>query len=495
MGPISYVVIAGGSFALYPMIKKIIIKKEDSSDYSNSKIKTNAIDNGKFQAYDKSNLSNRTQSMIPKKFELKCDIGNIYDEKTVDPLTKSINDWTTTFGASLLTQTRYSITPTRYLNGVVQAGITDNTLGKYGRSILKASAPALGANSKSNFYRVNVNSRGFPSKTDPHIKVPKPVVTYAGPVLTGLKVISDGLFALAIVSTSAVLLDAYLDQEKSFTEALNYETAKWTGSSFGGYAGATIGAAVGTAALGPVGGVVGAVGAGMMFVLAELKDTIRIAPEQFHLKLPEAIKDEINRKLANKVLLNVGLCIALKDIKQLGDSIILPGDGASHTVVHYRYIVFRPMIGEVLTGKIRSCNREGVNVSLGFFDDIFIPHTALQHPSRYEEAEQAWVWEYSLEDGDHHDLFMDINETIKFRVTGETFEESSPIGPPVTDDPSNSTNANLEPKVPYRITGSISEPGLGLISWWDQQNQDDEDGQGDEAVDPEEAEDGYEDNE
>lgn len=38
-----------------------------------------------------------------------------------------------------------------------------------------------------------------------------------------------------------------------------------------------------------------------MFVLAELKDTIRIPPEMFHLKLNEAIKDEINRKLANKV--------------------------------------------------------------------------------------------------------------------------------------------------------------------------------------------------
>lgn len=38
-----------------------------------------------------------------------------------------------------------------------------------------------------------------------------------------------------------------------------------------------------------------------MFVLVELKDTIRIAPELFNLKLNEAIKDEINRKLANKV--------------------------------------------------------------------------------------------------------------------------------------------------------------------------------------------------
>lgn len=98
-----------------------------------------------------------------------------------------------------------------------------------------------------------------------------------------------------------------------------------------------------------------------MFVLAELKDTIRIPPDQFNLKLPEAIKDEINRKLANKVLLNVGLCIALKDIRKLGDSVILPGDGASHTEVLYRYIVFRAVNGEVLTGKIRSCSRDGVH--------------------------------------------------------------------------------------------------------------------------------------
>lgn len=62
-----------------------------------------------------------------------------------------------------------------------------------------------------------------------------------------------------------------------------------------------------------------------------------------------------------QVLLNVGLCIALKDITKLGDSLILPGDGASHTEVFFRYIVFRPTIGEVITGKIRSCSREGVH--------------------------------------------------------------------------------------------------------------------------------------
>lgn len=88
-------------------------------------------------------------------------------------------------------------------------------------------------------------------------------------------------------------------------------------------------------------------------------------------------------------------------------------------------------------------------VTLGFFDDILIPPTALQHPSRFEEAEQAWVWEYPLEDGATHDLYMDIGESIKFRVTGDIFEESSPIGPPNTDKPSTSGQSDI--KTPYRI--------------------------------------------
>lgn len=96
-------------------------------------------------------------------------------------------------------------------------------------------------------------------------------------------------------------------------------------------------------------------------------------------------------------------------------------------------------------------------VTLGFFDDILIPHTAMQHPSRFEETEQAWVWEYPTEDG-HHDLYMDIGEPVKFRVSGELFEESSPVGPPSTDagklaQAATSGEAN---KTPYKIIVSFN---------------------------------------
>lgn len=88
---------------------------------------------------------------------------------------------------------------------------------------------------------------------------------------------------------------------------------------------------------------------------------------------------------------------------------------------------------------------------MGFFDDIIIPPSSLQHPSRFDETEQAWVWEYDTGDGGKHDLFMDAGEPIRFKVTAETFNETCPSNPTVAlgDTKDASENAN---KVPYLIT-------------------------------------------
>jgi DNA-directed RNA polymerase III subunit RPC8 len=143
----------------------------------------------------------------------------------------------------------------------------------------------------------------------------------------------------------------------------------------------------------------------------------------------------------------------------------------------------------LITGKIKNCTRDGIFVSLGFFDDIFIPKDELQHPSRFDEAEQAWVWEYPLEDGASHDLFMDVGEVIKFRVIDEEFTESEPSGPPdqqpASEKPStssNQSNSDNNMKPPYKIIGAINESGLGVECWWktnennEVEDEDDDDG-------------------
>ncbi|KAG7216257.1 hypothetical protein INR49_029109 [Caranx melampygus] len=219
-----------------------------------------------------------------------------------------------------------------------------------------------------------------------------------------------------------------------------------------------------------------------MFVLVEMVDTVRICPWDFHRQLNEAIAEELNKKLANKVVYNVGLCICLYDITKLDDSYIFPGDGASHTKVHFRYVVFHPFLDEILVGKIKYCSQEGVHVTMGFFDDILIPPESLQQPAKLypelnDEAEQVWLWEYETDEG-AHDLYMDQGEEIRFRVTDEVFVDTSPTGPATATtetpaQPGQSTTAPPPPEAtgekkepPYTLIGTICEPGLGLLSWW-----------------------------
>ncbi|BFZ17904.1 hypothetical protein BsWGS_20943 [Bradybaena similaris] len=213
-----------------------------------------------------------------------------------------------------------------------------------------------------------------------------------------------------------------------------------------------------------------------MFVLVQMKDTVRIPPRLFNLDTMDAIREALNKKFANKVVYKVGLCIALWDIETIEDSYIFPGDGATHTIVHFRYVVFRPFVDEILTGRIKSCSKDGVHVTMGFFDDIMIPSDSLQHPSKFNEQEQLWSWEYEAGEEGKVDLPMEIGGDIRFRVVDETFIDTTPSSPeesismpPPASTASGSQVPICDPgvkKAPYVLTGSISEMGLGMLSWW-----------------------------
>ncbi|KAI0981100.1 hypothetical protein GJ496_001503 [Pomphorhynchus laevis] len=208
-----------------------------------------------------------------------------------------------------------------------------------------------------------------------------------------------------------------------------------------------------------------------MFTLAELKSVVRINPSQLGESIESSIIDQLNYKLTDKVIFNVGLFVRVFDVTDISAGHILPGDGASHHRVNFRALMFRPCIGEIVYGHVLRSSIAGTYVRVGqVFQDIFIPAKAHQHGSEYNEAEKTWVWKYCTEEVDSGDednnidvepeadscvsLFMDVGEPIRFRVVDEVFEEQPP------------EQENKESCPPYTIIGSINEPGLGMLSWW-----------------------------
>jgi DNA-directed RNA polymerase III subunit RPC8 len=193
-----------------------------------------------------------------------------------------------------------------------------------------------------------------------------------------------------------------------------------------------------------------------MFNLTTIEDVIRIEPSQFGIPTEKVLQQEINRKYANRVLHNIGLCICIYDIESHGDGLIKPGDGAVYVQTKFRIIVFRPFVGEILVGWVSSCTSDGLNVRMEFFDDIYIPRSMLFETCEFVAAEQAWIWKTPS-----HDFYIDTNEKIRFRVEQEHFVEQHPKGPKDIENDSANQIA------PYTIVGSCQIDGMGLVSWWE----------------------------
>ena len=110
-------------------------------------------------------------------------------------------------------------------------------------------------------------------------------------------------------------------------------------------------------------------------------------------------------------MLEVGLCICFYDFIEVGDPYVYPAEGSCHQLVRFRMVVFRPFVGEIITGKILSTNPDGIRVTTRFFDDIFVPSHLLQVPSLFDEEKQVWIWKYDGDEGGT-ELLMEIGDEV-----------------------------------------------------------------------------------
>jgi DNA-directed RNA polymerase III subunit RPC8 len=188
-----------------------------------------------------------------------------------------------------------------------------------------------------------------------------------------------------------------------------------------------------------------------MFLLHTMKDTIRISADSLAVHTVSAIQNEIDVKYPNRVLMDVGLVIGryddvrgtndakndstttTKNIKssngkdissknhdqnkrqrripkgdggliRIGHGVCVAGDSGSHHECTFQLIIFRPFVNEVCVGIIMHSSADGIQVSLGFFNDIFIPAYWMLSPSYYDNETGLWVWTPQYDDDDNEQI-------------------------------------------------------------------------------------------
>ncbi|KAL4072838.1 RNA polymerase III subunit Rpc25-domain-containing protein [Scleroderma yunnanense] len=209
-----------------------------------------------------------------------------------------------------------------------------------------------------------------------------------------------------------------------------------------------------------------------MFVLSIIKDTIPIQPANFGIPAEQALINEINKKYANRVLHDVGLCICAFDLAEAGEGKVRYGDGCLWYKVKFRMVVFRPFASEVILAKVKSSDEDGIRLSVGFFDDVYVPLAYLPQPSAFDPNERAHFWLPDSNATTAHELlesptadrmYIDQGEVIRVRVEADEFYDDEPGPPKAAEGVAIKREAR---RPPYTVICSIAEQGLGPVPWW-----------------------------
>ncbi|HIH05146.1 TPA: DNA-directed RNA polymerase [Candidatus Woesearchaeota archaeon] len=102
-----------------------------------------------------------------------------------------------------------------------------------------------------------------------------------------------------------------------------------------------------------------------MFYKLEVKDHIRVPPDTFNLPLEEAVVKRIKKKYDGFISKDLGIVIDVSGVKEIGEGIIIPGDGASYYEAVFILLTFKPEMQEVVLGKVRDIAEFGAFMNLG----------------------------------------------------------------------------------------------------------------------------------
>ncbi len=107
-----------------------------------------------------------------------------------------------------------------------------------------------------------------------------------------------------------------------------------------------------------------------MFYKVELKDHIRVPPNLFNLPLEGAVIKRIKTKYNGFISKDLGIVIDVSQMKDIGDGIIIPGDGASYYDVTFELLTYKPEMQEIVVGKIKDIAEFGAFINIGPIDGM-----------------------------------------------------------------------------------------------------------------------------
>lgn len=102
-----------------------------------------------------------------------------------------------------------------------------------------------------------------------------------------------------------------------------------------------------------------------MFYKTIIEDHIRVPPDLFDKEVKDAVITQIKKEYDGYISKDFGFVIDISDITEIGEGVIIAGDGASYYKVTFILLTFKPEMQEVVHGQIKDIADFGAFITLG----------------------------------------------------------------------------------------------------------------------------------
>ena len=102
-----------------------------------------------------------------------------------------------------------------------------------------------------------------------------------------------------------------------------------------------------------------------MFYEVLVTDHVRVEPNKFGMDTDEAVRLQLEESYSGFQDKDIGTVVAVLDVLEVKEGIIIPGDGAAYYESTFKLIVFKPELQELVYGTIEEITNFGAFINLG----------------------------------------------------------------------------------------------------------------------------------
>ncbi|ABM80305.1 DNA-directed RNA polymerase subunit E'' [Hyperthermus butylicus DSM 5456] len=175
-----------------------------------------------------------------------------------------------------------------------------------------------------------------------------------------------------------------------------------------------------------------------MYAIYRVRDVVRIPPSLFGMSLEEAALKVLTEKYVGYVHPEMGVIVAIFDVKVSEEGRVIPGDGATYHDSEYSVLAFKPIVKEVVEGVVVSIQQSFARISLGPVEGIAHISQVMDEHVIFDPQRRAFI-------GERTRRIVEVGDIVRTRVISVSMP-SEPIGRP-------------------RIQLTMRQPYLGKTEW------------------------------